>query len=130
MTSPNQKESSPRLYNNTIAAAIFIYVQQTFAYADAPQPAITTEPCIVIPPTDRIQTNTSTTHEHTTHPQDETRAQKIDTALIDTKARTAIALGTPETRTTEGTSLEVPNIILIVIGISLEEPSQVQASPS
>ena len=87
MTSPNQKESSPRLYNNIIIAVeIFIYVQQTFAHAEASQPAITTEPCI--PPTGRIQTNTWTTHEDTRH--DESRSQKIDAALIDIKARTTI----------------------------------------
>lgn len=84
-----------------------------------------------MPPIDRTQTNTSILHEApTTLPHDESRTQIIDTALVDIKPRMATASETPETRITERTSLVVPNTILIMIGISLEERSQVQASPS
>lgn len=102
-----------------------MYVQQIFAHGDASQPAITTEPCTQ--PTYLTQTSTSIIHEATTLPHDESRAQKIDTALIDIKAHMATAPETPETRTTEGMSLELPNTILTMIGISPEERSQVQA---
>lgn len=84
-----------------------------------------------MPPTDRTQTNTSIIHEApTTLLHDESRAQMIDTALVDIKPRMATTSEIPEKRITEKTSLVVPNTILIVIGISLEERSQVQASQS